>query len=227
MRTLLFLPLALMMLGCGNRITPEQRVKDDAMKDSIALADGSKVLGNINFGIGEEDFREESLEFVLQNEHSLFGQEIQNIAGTFTESDELCRATFVSVVVKDKEHKINPFQSFVEQKFGLETIPNQRVVGGRRIILGTENRSKDFNYALRTSYLMAKNNPDLVAHEPPYNPFEQFDFYVMHIQNDSLYNVYTNEIAASSRAKSQELQRQSQEKEEAEQQIREKQLQNL
>jgi hypothetical protein len=222
MRVLFFLSVALMM-GCANRITPEQRARDDAMKDSIALADGNKVLGNINFGIGEEEFEDGVHVFMQENENSLLGQEIQNIAGTFTQSGELCRATFVSVAVKDKYNKINPFRSFVEQKFGLETIPNHRVVGGRRIILGIENRAKDFEWALGTSYLRARNNPGTDFHEPPYDPFEKFDFYVMHIQNDSLYNVYTNELAAES----QELQRQSQEKKEAERQFHENQIQNL
>lgn len=231
MKSLLILSSCLLIIGCqGNRtgkITTEQREKDAAFKDSIAIADGDKVLGNIRFGITYEEFRNEESIFMSENDYSLYGKEIQNIDGLFTNADELCRAIFVSVVEIEKSPKDHPFYPFVSQKFGLESSKNSWLIGSRSIILSFENRSKDMYYAMRESLRIRQSMKMRDYHEGAYNPIESFNYYVMYIQNDSLYTVYQQEQAESLKHKNEERARKFREVEDAEKALKEQQLHNL
>ena len=163
------------------------------MKDSIALADGNKALGNIVFGISSSEFFREDMSFMMRNDNRLYGSEIQNIDGLFTNADELCQVTFVSCVEKQFRRGYHPFREFVIKKFGLESSKDNWVVGNRRIILAVENRYMDFDYMTRLENQDRRSLLDPDKPVEPLNAGQKFDYCVMYIRSDSLYAVYKRE----------------------------------
>lgn len=122
---------ALCLTGCSHA----KMKADMSMKDSIALADGNKVLGNITFGISEEEFEIQKKLFLESQNDTIYNAWVPDIRGEFTEDDKLYSVIFLSGFT-DKELDYQPFREFVNTKFGMPSFQkNLWVVGDRRIEL--------------------------------------------------------------------------------------------
>lgn len=159
--------------------------KDRQFKDSIARADGDKVLGNIRFGISKEEFEVQQEQFLEEHNDSIYGYYIQEIEGAFTPADQLYQVKFVGVEFMKYPEKEWPFRDFLTEKFGMATRykPNKWVVGDRVISLGQERRNRSIHYALAVAYQTLRDSPNAKI-EPYYKEF--FDFYLMTFVSDSL-----------------------------------------
>lgn len=175
------------LMGCSPTMTKEQIEIDKHLKDSIALADGNKVLGNIRFGISQDDFKEQSDIFFDEQHDSIYGLYIQDKIGLFTPDDRLYKVKFISTITaEDKPEKL-PFDDFLHKKFGEPTGTKTWIVGDRRIIIRNESLSMSLHYQTRLAYRERLANP--FKKEEPYDPekaFKQYNFYVMAISSDSL-----------------------------------------
>ena len=188
MKNLAFLLLfGLLFSRCSH--APAVDVADIRFKDSIARADGNKLLGNIQFGIDQFEFYDQKDVFLHEQHDSIFGYYIHDVVPNFTREQKLYAATFVCSIYEDQKPEEWPFRDFCLKKFGKE-VPhriNHWKVGNRSISVVREKRKRGLMYALRCTYqsmqLNSKMGKEGYSSE---DPNEKFNFYCLRIENDSL-----------------------------------------
>lgn len=167
------------LTGCGYRAQVEA---DQPFKDSIAQADGNKVLGNIRFGISQEEFERQKKLFSEMQRDTIYGICLQDIKGEFTPQNQLYTVDFISVF-RPQELGRNPFLEFGRIKFGTPTLRDSIwIVGDRRITIAIKKqRGNAFG-------LLAKlrANPSYKLGE---EAWKLGYYYTMTISSDSLLKV--------------------------------------
>lgn len=172
-----------LLSGCNNKETKLAKEADRQFKDSIALADGNKVLGNIRFGVTLDEFIDQQFEFIKQHD-TIYGYYIQEIFGYFTPSDELYEVKFYGISHADHSWKDAPFRDFLTEKFGMESKPhNVWIVGDREIAIERKKRRRSGNYLGKLYYqgATATHNLDYKVDRDA-----EFNFYLMRFTSDSL-----------------------------------------
>lgn len=182
-RILLMSALIAVLSGCNSKEAKLAAEADRQFKDSIALADGNKVLGNIRFGVTLDEFIDQQFEFAKQNE-KIYGYYIQDIFGYFTPSDELYEVKFYGISHGDRSWKEAPFRDFLTEKFGMESKPhNVWIVGDREIAIERKNRRRSNNYLAKLVYEGITATHDL---NYKVDRDAEFNFYLMRFTSDSL-----------------------------------------
>lgn len=182
-RFLLLVILIAVVSGCSNKEAKLAAEADRQFKDSIALADGNKVLGNIRFGVTMDEFIDQQFEFIKQHD-TIYGYYIQEIFGYFTPSDELYEVKFYGISHGDHSWKEVPFRDFLTEKFGMESKPhNIWIVGDREIAIERKKRRRSNNYLAKLVYegITATHNLNYKVDEKA-----QYNFYLMRFTSDSL-----------------------------------------
>lgn len=172
---------------------PSTKNADEIFKDSVALADGNKVLGNLRFGISKSEFEMQREIFLKENHDSIYGYYIHNILADFTPKDQLYQIRFISSIYKEMPKEETPFREFCLRKFGKENYPGHWKVGNRSIYIIKEttglgkNFSKNmFHQNIAQRYKASMANRELRDEEIEYKWNGHYDFYTLKIVNDSL-----------------------------------------
>jgi len=137
MRKVLVLAIVLYsILGYGCN---KQNVKSDKeYKDSIAQADQNTALGNIKFGISEEEFNKQVAIFNKEQKRCIYNTKIRSIEGKFTAvTQKLYAVIFISRMCFDSPSDSlseSPFKEFIQKKFGKPNIDNNVWLVGNRMI---------------------------------------------------------------------------------------------
>lgn len=92
----------------------ERRSADKGFKDSIAVADGDKILGNIRFVTIPEEFLDEG--YIFYQERPAYGIFLQNIMGKHNDQGKLLTVNSISCYCAADLHN-NPFREFARDKF--------------------------------------------------------------------------------------------------------------
>lgn len=127
----LLLAVAAVLGACQSSSKKEAAEKDRLFKDSIARADGEKVLGNMRFGADHYTFYTDKLQFLKDQEKSLYGNSLGKIEGEYTPEKQVYEVRIFSSDCDDHKWDEVPFRDFMLTKYGLETEPNVWVVGDR------------------------------------------------------------------------------------------------
>ena len=189
--------------ACYDRPSKEAIEKDKVFKDSIALADGDRVLGNIRFGINEDEFEIQREQFLKEYNDSVYGYCIQRIEGDFTQQGKLYQVKFLGLDYQDHPSDEYPFRDFLTAKFGLESssASNRWVVGNRVISIGRENTIMSLRYALQKAYTRALASRHLDDAETEPSEVQFHNFYTMYFVSDSLRFEHARQIAEQQKAK--------------------------
>lgn len=182
-RFLLMSALIAVLSGCNSKEAKLAAEADRQFKDSIALADGNKVLGNIRFGVSMKEFIQQQIEFLNQRD-TIYGYYIQDIRGSYTPSDQLYEVRFYGVSYDNYSWKEVPFRDFLTEKFGMESKPhNIWRVGDREIAIEREERHRSGDYLGKLYYqgATATHNLDYKVDRDA-----EFNFYLMRFTSDSL-----------------------------------------
>ena len=173
---------------------PSAKNADELFKDSVALADGNKVLGNLRFGISQNEFEMQREIFLKEQHDSIYGYYIHDILADFTPMDQLYQIKFVSSVYKEMPREETPFREFCMRKFGKENYPGHWKVGNRSInIIKESSRLGDkfarnmINQNIAQRYEASMANRELSDDEIEYKWNGRYEFYMLKIINDSLH----------------------------------------
>lgn len=179
MKEFFFLIFAGILIGCTSPAAQLYEETDLKLKDSIARADGDKVLGNIKFGVSQDEFMDQQIDFLKAQNDSIYGYYIQEIEGAFTPTGQLYEVKFVGIDCDNHNWKEVPFRDFLTDKFGEESVPhNKWIVGNRVISILRERRFKSLNYTLKNKkWPVSPDDPDIR---------NQYNFYLMRFTSDSL-----------------------------------------
>lgn len=174
---------------------PSTKNADEIFKDSVALADGNKVLGNLRFGISKSEFEMQSEIFLKEQHDSIYGYYIHDILADFTPMDQLYQIKFVSSVYKEMTQQETPFREFCLKKFGKENYPGHWTVGNRSINiikelsrLGDKFARNMIHQNIAQRYKASMANRELSDDEIEYKWNGHYEFYMLEIVNDSLHN---------------------------------------
>lgn len=177
MKNILFILAVAAVLGaCQSSSKKAAAEKDRLFKDSIARADGDKVLGNIRFGMDPYDFLVAKLQFFKDQDNELYGYYIQDIEGLFSDNDRLYGAKFVGLDTNEYTWDKVPFRDFLLAKFGKETDRNVWRVGDRTIVILREKRTLGLEY-MRKKYGWHAEDMD----------WNLYPLYMICIVSDSMY----------------------------------------
>lgn len=172
---------------------PSAKNADEKFKDSVALADGNKVLGSLRFGISKSEFETQREIFLKENNDSIYGYYIHDIRADFTPLDQLYQIRFISSVYKEMPREETPFREFCMRKFGKENYPGHWKVGNRSIYiikelagLGKKFAENMIHQNIAQRYKASMANRELSDEEIEYKWNGCYEFYMLQIVNDSL-----------------------------------------
>ncbi|WP_462353895.1 hypothetical protein [Alistipes timonensis] len=163
-------------------------VADVRFKDSIILADGNKLLGNICFGVDQDEFYDQKTLFLEQQHDSIYGYYIHDIIPAYTREHRLYAVTFVCSIYRDYKPEEWPFRDFCLKKFGKEKPHeiNHWNVGDRNISVIREMRKRGFHYALRCLHENSIIDPATEEVHFTIDQNEKFNYYCLYIESDSM-----------------------------------------